>query len=118
MPTVFASVVDTGTKPALQESSILKISNLHPPTQTTQSEQGDAAQRTRRGDDTAQASSPASITTLSQSNEADTSQDIDVGRVAEIRQAISDGQLELDTGKIADGLIDSVRDLLGDTAEH
>ncbi|WP_287124831.1 flagellar biosynthesis anti-sigma factor FlgM [Chromohalobacter sp.] len=96
----------------------MKISNLHPPTQTTQSEQGDATQRTRRGDDSAQASSPASITTLSQSNETDTSQDIDVGRVAEIRQAISDGQLELDTGKIADGLIDSVRDLLGDTAEH
>ena len=118
MPTVSASVADTGVKPALQESSILKISNLHPPTQTTQSEQGDATQRTRRGDDSAQASSPASITTLSQSNETDTSQDIDVGRVAEIRQAISDGQLELDTGKIADGLIDSVRDLLGDTAER
>nr|WP_281504580.1 flagellar biosynthesis anti-sigma factor FlgM [Chromohalobacter sarecensis] len=99
----------------MQESSIVKISNLHPPTQASQSEQSDAAQRTPRGGDTAQAGSPASITTLSQSNEADTSQDIDTARVDEIRQAISDGQMELDTGKIADGLIDSVRDLLGDT---
>ncbi|TDU22789.1 FlgM family anti-sigma-28 factor [Chromohalobacter marismortui] len=109
-------MADEGYKPALQESSIVKISNLHPPSQTTQSEQSDAAQRTRRGDDTAQAGTPASITTLSQSNEADTSQDIDTARVDEIRQAITDGQLELDTGKIADGLIDSVRDLLGDTS--
>ncbi|WP_280562078.1 MULTISPECIES: flagellar biosynthesis anti-sigma factor FlgM [unclassified Chromohalobacter] len=96
----------------------MKISNLHPPTQASQSEQSDATQRTPpRGGDTAQAGSPASITTLSQSNEADTSQDIDTARIDEIRQAISDGQLELDTGKIADGLIDSVRDLLGDTSE-
>lgn len=108
----------TGYKPALQESSILKISNLHPPTQTSQTEQGDAAQRSRRGNDATPAGSPASITTLSQSSGTDTSQDIDAGRVAEIRQAISDGQLELDTGKIADGLIDSVRDLLGDDAER
>ncbi|MCK0744908.1 flagellar biosynthesis anti-sigma factor FlgM [Chromohalobacter nigrandesensis] len=93
----------------------MKISNLHPPTQPSPSEQSDAAQRTPHGSDTAQTDSPASITTLSQSNEADTSQDIDTARVDEIRQAISDGQMELDTGKIADGLIDSVRDLLGDT---
>ncbi len=108
-------MADKGYKPALQESSIVKISNLHPPTQATQNEQSDAAKRTPRGDDTAQADSPASITTLSQSNEADTSQDIDTARVDEIRQAISEGRMELDTGKIADGLIDSVRDMLGDT---
>nr|WP_248287634.1 MULTISPECIES: flagellar biosynthesis anti-sigma factor FlgM [Chromohalobacter] len=99
----------------MQESSIVKISNLHPPTQASQSEKSDAAQRTPRNGDTAQTGSPASITTLSQGNETDTSQDIDAARVDEIRQAISDGQLELDTGKIADGLIDSVRDMLGDT---
>ncbi|MCT8469804.1 flagellar biosynthesis anti-sigma factor FlgM [Chromohalobacter canadensis] len=94
----------------------MKISNLHPPTQAAQTEQSDAAQRTPRGGDSAQTNAPASTTTLSQSNEADTSQDIDTARVDEIRQAISEGQMELDTGKIADGLIDSVRDMLGDTS--
>nr|WP_272884780.1 flagellar biosynthesis anti-sigma factor FlgM [Chromohalobacter canadensis] len=100
----------------MQESPIVKISNLHPPTQAAQTEQSDAAQRTPRGGDSAQTNAPASTTTLSQSNEADTSQDIDTARVDEIRQAISEGQMELDTGKIADGLIDSVRDMLGDTS--
>ena len=33
-------------------------------------------------------------------------------RVAEIRQAISDGSFKIDTGKIADGLIESVRQML------
>lgn len=109
-------MADKGYKPALQESPIVKISNLHPPTQAAQTEQSDAAQRTPRGGDAAQTNAPASTTTLSQSNEADTSQDIDTARVDEIRQAISEGQMELDTGKIADGLIDSVRDMLGDTS--
>ena len=39
--------------------------------------------------------------------------DFDAARVAEIRQAISAGSYQINTGKIADGLIDSVRDLLG-----
>ena len=54
----------------------------------------------------------ASITRLSQAA-TDTSQDIDTARVAEIRQAISEGRLEIRADKIADGLIDSVRDMLG-----
>lgn len=33
-------------------------------------------------------------------------------RVAEIRQAIADGTFKIDTGKIADGLIESVRQML------
>ena len=44
---------------------------------------------------------------------ADTSQDIDHARVAELRQAISEGRLHVDTDRIADRLIASVRDLLG-----
>lgn len=39
--------------------------------------------------------------------------DFDTARVAEIRQAISEGRYQVNTGKIADGLLDSVRDLLG-----
>ncbi|ALM54261.1 flagellar biosynthesis anti-sigma factor FlgM [Halomonas huangheensis] len=43
----------------------------------------------------------------------DSRQDIDVERVAEIRDAIREGRLDINPERIADGLIDSVRDLLG-----
>lgn len=36
----------------------------------------------------------------------------DNARVSEIRQAISQGTFKIDTGKIADGLLDSVRQML------
>lgn len=39
--------------------------------------------------------------------------DFDAARVAEIRQAISDGRYQVNPEKIADGLLDTVRDLLG-----
>lgn len=38
--------------------------------------------------------------------------DFDAARVAEIRRAISEGHYRVNAGKIADGLIDSVRELL------
>lgn len=41
------------------------------------------------------------------------STDFDTARVAEIRQAISEGRYQINAGKIADGLINTVRDLLG-----
>lgn len=37
---------------------------------------------------------------------------MNVDRVAEIRQAIAQGTFKVDTGKIADGLIESVRQML------
>jgi negative regulator of flagellin synthesis FlgM len=40
------------------------------------------------------------------------SADIDVAKVAAIKQAISEGRLTIDTNKIADGLIATARDLL------
>ena len=39
--------------------------------------------------------------------------DFDAARVAEIRASISAGRYKVDTAKIADGLLSSVRDLLG-----
>jgi negative regulator of flagellin synthesis FlgM len=36
----------------------------------------------------------------------------DAGRVAEIKQAISEGRFQVDAGKVADGLIESVRQML------
>jgi negative regulator of flagellin synthesis FlgM len=40
------------------------------------------------------------------------SRDFDAARVAAIRRAISEGRYQVNAGKIADGLIDSVRQLL------
>jgi negative regulator of flagellin synthesis FlgM len=42
----------------------------------------------------------------------DGSNDIDVERVAAIRDAIASGQFKIDTSRIADGLIATARDLL------
>ena len=42
-----------------------------------------------------------------------TTSDFDAARVAEIRESIRSGRDQVDTAKIADGLISSVRDLLG-----
>lgn len=42
-----------------------------------------------------------------------TTGDFDAARVAEIRESIRAGRYQVDTGKIADGLISSVRDLIG-----
>ncbi|WP_206046874.1 flagellar biosynthesis anti-sigma factor FlgM [Mangrovimicrobium sediminis] len=42
---------------------------------------------------------------------ADSSQDIDSLRVSEVREAIIEGRLEIDTGRIADGLLDNLKGL-------
>lgn len=43
-----------------------------------------------------------------------TQSDFDAARVARIREEISAGRYQVNTGKIADGLMDTVRDLLGE----
>ena len=48
------------------------------------------------------------LRSLAASGEAD----IDVGHVESIKQAIADGSLTMDTGKIADGILATARDLL------
>jgi len=53
-------------------------------------------------------SGPGSITHLS-TQAQDSSLDIDQARVDEIRQAIREGKLALDSGKIADGLLASLK---------
>lgn len=97
-----------------QERNLVKIDSSHPLTRPNQNESSDKASKTDRQTATTQGSSPAAVTHLSQSA-SNGSQDIDQARVDEIRQAISEGRLEIHAERIADGLVDSVRDLLGDT---
>lgn len=42
---------------------------------------------------------------------------IDSGRVAEIKQAITEGRFQVDAGKVADGLIESVRQMIDAQAQ-
>lgn len=95
-----------------QERNLVKIDSSHPLTRPNPSESGDKTTKANRGDAPASGSSPAAITHLNQAP-GNSSQDIDSARVEEIRQAISEGRLEIRAERIADGLIDSVRDLLG-----
>ncbi|WP_110656010.1 flagellar biosynthesis anti-sigma factor FlgM [Salinicola halimionae] len=90
----------------------MKIDQTQPLTRPTQNE----ATELRKSTESLEGTKPSigSKTTLSQISTGDDSSDIDTARVNEIRQAISEGRLELDTGKIADGLVQSVRDMLGE----
>lgn len=89
----------------------MKIDSSQPLTRPLQSGPSGTA-KTATGGAPAKAGSPAAITHLSNTG-ADSSQDIDMTRVEEIREAISKGKLDIHAERIADGLIDSVRDLLG-----
>ncbi|OLO05591.1 MULTISPECIES: flagellar biosynthesis anti-sigma factor FlgM [Salinicola] len=88
----------------------MKIDQTQPLTRSTQNEPVEQRKGAESLEDTK--ASAGSTTTLSQIPKGDASEDIDTARVNEIRQAISEGRLELDTGKIADGLVQSVRDML------
>lgn len=90
----------------------MKIDQTHPLTRPTHNESVEQKKAPAATDSAG--TSAGSTTTLSQLDPQDDSSDIDTARVNEIRQAIADGRLELDTGKIADGLIQSVRDMLGE----
>ncbi|WP_148253880.1 flagellar biosynthesis anti-sigma factor FlgM [Aidingimonas lacisalsi] len=95
----------------------MKIDSTQPLTRPDQQQNTEKTQESRSKSETTDASSPAAMTHLGQ-NSGDASQDIDGARVEEIRQAISDGRLEIRADKIADGLIDSVRDLLGQSSSE
>ncbi|GAB2798492.1 hypothetical protein GCM10027040_26500 [Halomonas shantousis] len=91
----------------------MKIDTLHSLTRPSSLEKSDNTSGVRDTAHNAPASS-ATVTTLSKAASGDNAQDIDTARVAEIRQAISEGRLDIRSDKIADGLIQSVRDLLGE----
>ena len=96
--------------------NIDKLSSLLP---VSQPESRDGAQKAERAVPAGQQTPEGSTETQLSRGATDTAQDIDNVRVEELRNAIRDGQLEVRTDQIADGLISSVEDLLagGDTTE-
>lgn len=64
------------------------------------------------GSESVQISPLGALMRKAESAIADTPE-VDRQRVDEIRQAISEGRFKVDPGRIADGLIDSVREMLG-----
>ena len=96
--------------------NIDKLSSLLP---VSQPESRDGPQKAERAAPAGQQPPEGSTETQLSRGATDTAQDIDNVRVEELRNAIRDGQLEVRTDQIADGLISSVEDLLagGDTTE-
>ncbi|GAB3390871.1 flagellar biosynthesis anti-sigma factor FlgM [Azotobacter armeniacus] len=92
----------------------MKIDSSTLPTAAQLPEIRETSPRIRRDEPLAQPESPAAIAHISQAAEADATQDIDIVRVAEIRQAIGEGRLQIRPERIAEGLIESVRELLDD----
>lgn len=89
----------------------MKIDNI------TQLAQARAVREDRSGEETAGATAAGTAETASSVSHlgragADSSRDIDTARVEELRRAIVGGRLEIRTDRIADGLIDSLRELL------
>lgn len=91
----------------------MKIDNHNPLIRTGQAPGRDEAQKVKGGSQPPETrgNEPAARTHLSL-GATDASQDIDTARVAEIREAIKEGRLEINAEHIADGLIASVRELL------
>lgn len=84
------------------------IPHLSPPKPV---EQGRDAERAGKAAATGE-SGAGSVTHLSRAA-GDASQDVDPVRVAELRQAIAEGRLTMDTSRVADRLVASARDLAG-----
>ena len=73
---------------------------------------GSAPSVTTRNSLSGPASALPAVATQAQPLLPSTVGDFDAGRVAQIRESISAGRYQVDTARIADGLLASVRDLL------
>lgn len=81
------------------------INSLLRPNQQTQPR--DEAQKAQAAKPASTQQASAEVAQLSQQN-VDTSQDIDRAKVDEIRDAIRNGQLDIDPERIAQGLVESL----------
>jgi negative regulator of flagellin synthesis FlgM len=86
----------------------LKIDNNSPSRHLESVGSRQSAKTSATSSTAAPAAGPGSVTHLSLAAQ-DQSLDIDQARVDEIRQAIREGKLSLDSGKIADGLLASIQ---------
>lgn len=92
----------------------MKIDSSHPPARPAAAEGKEASARTPRSQAKPQTESSSTVSHLSAATSSNASQDVDSARVAEIRQAILEGRLQINAERIADGLIASVREQLGE----
>ncbi|WP_192036487.1 flagellar biosynthesis anti-sigma factor FlgM [Halomonas sp. YLGW01] len=89
----------------------MKISSSNPLNRPQAATQGQEKDATPAQPGNAKGGGPATVTHLNQSA-GDASQDIDSARVDEVRQAISEGRLDIRADKIADGLIKDVENMM------
>ena len=87
----------------------MKIDNLNPLLRNTPAQQRDDAQKVSEAKQSETGNTTREATQLSQSS-IDSSQDIDMAKVQEIRDAIREGRLEVRADRIADGLIANLKD--------
>ncbi|UYG02113.1 flagellar biosynthesis anti-sigma factor FlgM [Halomonas sp. LR3S48] len=86
----------------------MKINNQNPLTRPAQTTPREETQPVKGASPAGQQEpGPSAATHLSQ-KAADTSRDVDMARVEEIREAIRDGRLEIRADRIADALIESL----------
>lgn len=88
----------------------MKIDNTQPPQrpiEVAKPIKGAAQQPQAAG-----SSTPSAVAHLGAASGASAGQDVDQARVDEIRQAISEGKLEVRADRIAEGLLASVQDML------
>lgn len=90
----------------------MKIDNSHPPARPAATTGKPAPARAQDSQATASEQSSSTVTHLTAASSRTGSEDIDLARVAELRQAIREGRLEINAERIADGLIASVREQL------
>ncbi|GGW21600.1 flagellar biosynthesis anti-sigma factor FlgM [Vreelandella hamiltonii] len=88
----------------------MKIDNLNPLVRTNQAQQREDTQKIAGPKTLDSANSARESTQLSQFS-ADSSQDIDMAKVQEIRDAIREGRMEIRADRIADGLIANLKEL-------
>ena len=92
----------------------MKIDSSPSSIRSSATEGKDRAASAKSSQSLAGSQSPSTITHLSGASDSNTASDINPARVAELSQAIREGRLQIDAGRIADGLIASVREQLGE----
>jgi len=99
--------------------AIDRTQGVSPLTSIQQRDPSEASVQNARKEDTVSGTTTGSATAVTLSS-AQTSltqssaQDINTARVDELKQAIRDGKLTMDTGKIADALLQDTQDYLKD----